>query len=107
MPVWAVLLCCGFVLPNAPALALARHGEAAGTASALLGALQFGIGAVTSPVVGVLGNDATAMAVSMGGAMLLGLLALVVVVRPWQLPDINDDVIDDEVGESAAAPAAA
>ena len=99
-PVWALLLCCGFVLPNAPALALARHGEAAGTASALLGSLQFGIGAVTSPVVGLLGNDARAMALAMAGAMALGLLALVTVVRPWQLPDINDDeMAGDRPGE--------
>ena len=32
-------------MPNAPALALARHGEAAGTAAALLGAVQIGVGA--------------------------------------------------------------
>jgi MFS transporter, DHA1 family, multidrug resistance protein len=31
---WAVLFACGLALPNAPALALSRHGEAAGTAAA-------------------------------------------------------------------------
>ena len=41
-PLWTVLFAIGLVLPNAPALALARHGEAAGTASALLGAIQIG-----------------------------------------------------------------
>ena len=55
---WAVLFACGLALPNAPALALSRHGEAAGTAAALLGAVQFGVGALVSPVVGLLGNDA-------------------------------------------------
>ena len=89
--VWAVLLCCGLALPNAPALALARHGEAAGTASALLGALQFGIGAATSPVVGLLGNDAGAMGLAMCGSMLLSLAALVIVVRPRRLPELGPE----------------
>ncbi|MCM3846209.1 multidrug effflux MFS transporter [Pseudonocardia sp. DR1-2] len=89
--VWALLLACGFVLPNAPALALARHGESAGTASALLGSLQFGIGAATSPVVGLLGNDAAAMGTAMFGAIALAGIALVAVARPWTLPDLNDE----------------
>ncbi|TCK19884.1 multidrug effflux MFS transporter [Pseudonocardia endophytica] len=106
--VWALLLSAGFVLPNAPALALARYGESAGTAAALLGALQFGIGAATSPVVGVLGNDAWAMATSMFGATALGALALLAVVRPWTLPDLGDDAdtTDDEL-DGDALPAAA
>jgi len=37
-PLWVVLASVGFALPNAPALAVSRHGEAAGTASAMLGA---------------------------------------------------------------------
>ncbi|MEU6700091.1 multidrug effflux MFS transporter [Pseudonocardia sp. NPDC046786] len=89
--VWALLLTCGFILPNAPALALARHGRTAGTAAALLGSLQFGIGAATSPVVGLLGNDAAAMGLSMFGAIALSGLALVLVVRPWTLPDLEED----------------
>jgi DHA1 family bicyclomycin/chloramphenicol resistance-like MFS transporter len=91
--VWILLLACGFVMPNAPALALARHGETAGTAAALLGALQFGIGAATSPVVGLLGNDAAAMGASMFGAVALAGLSLVLVVRPWTLPDLNEEPV--------------
>jgi DHA1 family bicyclomycin/chloramphenicol resistance-like MFS transporter len=89
--VWALLLSCGFVMPNAPALALSRHGETAGTAAALLGSLQFGLGAVTSPVVGLLGNDATALGAAMFGAVALAGLSLVLVVRPWTLPDLNEE----------------
>ena len=44
VPLWAVLFAGGLALPNAPALALSRHGDAAGTAAALLGAVQFGVG---------------------------------------------------------------
>ncbi|MFD0803343.1 multidrug effflux MFS transporter, partial [Streptomonospora algeriensis] len=43
IPLWFMLGAVGFVMPNAPALALSRHGEAAGTAAALLGAGQFGL----------------------------------------------------------------
>ncbi len=38
VPVWAILGAMGLVIPNAPALALSRHPDAAGTAAALLGA---------------------------------------------------------------------
>jgi len=86
-PLWAVLFAVGLALPNAPALALSRHGEAAGAAAALLGAVQFGIGAAVSPLVGILGNDAVAMGFTILGALLLGSLVLLLVVRPWQLPD--------------------
>jgi DHA1 family bicyclomycin/chloramphenicol resistance-like MFS transporter len=87
---WAVLFACGLALPNAPALALSRHGDAAGTAAALLGAIQFGVGAVVSPVVGLLGNDAVAIGTVVVSALVLAIGVLVVVVRPWQLPEPDD-----------------
>jgi DHA1 family bicyclomycin/chloramphenicol resistance-like MFS transporter len=89
-PLWAVLFACGLALPNAPALALSRHGEAAGTAAALLGAVQFGVGAAVSPLVGLLGNDAVAMGAVIVGSLVLAIGVLVVVVRPWQLADPDD-----------------
>jgi len=89
VPLWMVLLSVGFGLPNAPAVALARHGETAGTAAALLGATQFGVGALISPVVGLLGNDAAAMGATIAGGLVLSLLVLTVVVRPWRLGDVE------------------
>ncbi|HEX8495550.1 MAG TPA: multidrug effflux MFS transporter, partial [Actinomycetales bacterium] len=89
VPLWAVLFSVGLAMPNTPALALARHGEAAGTASALLGAIQMGTGAVVSPVVGVLGNDAVAMGTVMAAGAALALVVLLVVVRPWRLADLG------------------
>jgi len=80
-----VLTAAGLALPNAPALALNGHGEAAGTAAALLGAVQFGTGAVTAPLVGVLGNGGAAMATVVTGGMALALVVLLVVVRPARL----------------------
>lgn len=76
VPLLLLLGAVGFVLPNAPALALSRHGEAAGTAAALLGAAQFGLGALIAPLVGVLGNDGPAMALTMTGGVLVAWLAL-------------------------------
>jgi MFS transporter, DHA1 family, multidrug resistance protein len=76
VPVWAILAAMGFVIPNAPALALTRHPDAAGTAAALLGAAQFGLGAATAPLVGVLGNDEFALALVMTVGMVIALLAL-------------------------------
>ncbi|MNL55582.1 bicyclomycin/multidrug efflux system [compost metagenome] len=44
-----IFLCClGFVSPNASALSLLPFSKNAGTASALMGAIQMGIGALAS-----------------------------------------------------------
>jgi MFS transporter, DHA1 family, multidrug resistance protein len=88
-PLWTVLFAVGLVMPNAPTLALARHGEAAGTAAALLGAIQMGVGAIVSPLVGVFGNDAVAMGAVMTGGTLVALAVLLIVVRPWTLADLE------------------
>lgn len=92
IPLWVVLAAIGMAIPNAPALALARHGEAAGTAAALLGAANFGIGGIVSPLVGALGNDAVAMAGVMAALMALSLIVLLAVVRPWRLDDLDADL---------------
>ncbi|WP_256735954.1 multidrug effflux MFS transporter [Mycolicibacterium hippocampi] len=76
VPVWAILAAMGLVIPNAPAVALTRHQEAAGTAAALLGAAQFGLGAAVAPLVGVLGNNELAMAVVMSAGVMIALAAL-------------------------------
>jgi DHA1 family bicyclomycin/chloramphenicol resistance-like MFS transporter len=82
LPVWGILGAMGFVIPNAPAVALSRHPDAAGTAAALLGAAQFGLGAAVAPLVGVLGNDEVALALVMATGMVIALLALVAVGVP-------------------------
>ncbi|HKP07798.1 MAG TPA: multidrug effflux MFS transporter [Microbacterium sp.] len=50
----------GLILGNATALALDAAPRAAGTGSAVLGALQFGVGAIVSPLVGA-GGEHTAV----------------------------------------------
>lgn len=90
---WAVLFTAGLALPNAPALALAANGERAGSAAALLGAVQFGVGAVVSPAVGLLGNDALAMGAVMAVVLVAALAVLVAVVRPWELTEAEEAVV--------------
>lgn len=84
-PLWAVLFFSGLMMPNAPAVALSQHGESAGTSAALLGAMQFSIGAIASPMVGVLGNNAPAMAGVMASGVLLATIVLLTVARPWRM----------------------
>lgn len=49
LPLFFLVGAAGLGFPNAPAIALNRHGEAAGTAAALLGASQFLIGGLVVP----------------------------------------------------------
>lgn len=99
VPVWAILAAMGLVIPNAPAVALARHPDAAGTAAAVLGAAQFGLGAAVAPLVGVLGNDEFALALVMTTGMVIALLALLAVGVP--ATGTEDDVTGDAVAEPA------
>ena len=99
LPVWAILAAMGLVIPNAPAVALSRHPEAAGTAAALLGAAQFGLGAAIAPLVGVLGNTEFALALVMTVGMVVALFALLAVGTPAAEP--ADGVTGDAVPEPA------
>ncbi|MDJ0393771.1 multidrug effflux MFS transporter [Rhodococcus sp. G-MC3] len=120
VPLWFVLAAVGFVMPNAPALALSRHGEAAGTAAALLGAAQFGSGAIVAPIVGVLGNDNVAVSVTMVVVSAIALVALIAVTIKTnragrsssnasitKSTSTESSVTESSVTESASTPAAA
>jgi DHA1 family bicyclomycin/chloramphenicol resistance-like MFS transporter len=56
VPLFCFVACHGFTFPNTTALAMAPHGTVAGSASALLGTLQFSMGAIAGAAVGLLGN---------------------------------------------------
>ncbi|WP_425413553.1 multidrug effflux MFS transporter [Micromonospora rhizosphaerae] len=90
---WVVLAAGGLALPNAPALALSRHGEAAGTAAALLGAVQFGVGALAAPMVGILGTGSVAMAGVVAGGMVAAMTVLLAVVRPARLGEVEPGAV--------------
>jgi len=75
-PLFVYIASLGFVLPNVIATALGPQGRNAGTASALLGTLQFGAGATVGALLGVLGDGTT---VPMAGLIAgCGLSALLV-----------------------------
>lgn len=75
-PLFIYIASLGFVLPNVIATALGPQGRNAGTASALLGTLQFGAGATVGALLGVLGDGT---AVPMAGLIAAcGLSALLV-----------------------------
>lgn len=71
----------GAVVPLAAAAAMARQGHAAGSASALIGVMQFGLGGALGAVIGAV-HDGTAlpMAAAVAACGLGGLLALRLVV---------------------------
>ncbi|OLT15202.1 Bcr/CflA family drug resistance efflux transporter [Pseudonocardia sp. CNS-139] len=105
LPLWLVLFTVGIAMPNAPAVALARHGRTAGTAAALLGAVQFGVGAIVSPMVGVLGNSSLAMSTVVASGLVLALLVLTLVVQPWRLDDVEPRAAVAD-GDAVPVPAA-
>ncbi len=75
-----IFLCCqGYVFPNASALSLAPFSKNAGSASALLGGLQMGIGALASASVSWLSNNtALPMATVMAGCAVTSLCILMI-----------------------------
>lgn len=75
--IWFSTAVLGFVMANASALALSRHGDRAGTAAAFIGFFQAGLAGVVSPLVGLLGGDALAMTGVMLASMVVAQLVLV------------------------------
>lgn len=74
---WLLLGCQGFIGANAQVLALANYGYMVGTAAAVLGSLQSGVAGALSPLVGVFGGSALAMAgVICGGLLAANLIVL-------------------------------
>lgn len=83
----------GFVYANATSLAVTEVRHAAGSGSAVLGFLQYGMGAITPPLVGLAGSSsAVPMGVAMFSAALAAVVALFVLTR--------GHVVEDEPLES-------
>jgi MFS transporter, DHA1 family, multidrug resistance protein len=75
----------GLLYPNVTALTMAPFDKAAGSASALLGTIQYSIGASAGAIVGVLHNgSALPMTATMAGCSLLGWCAIVGLPRRLQ-----------------------
>jgi MFS transporter, DHA1 family, multidrug resistance protein len=87
VPLFFVIAPIGLIMPNASVLALsAGPPRIAGAASALLGVLQFSLGAGVAPVVGMAGSTtALPMALSIAVLELSALVVLLVLGRGWGL----------------------
>nr|WP_165143370.1 multidrug effflux MFS transporter [Microbacterium endophyticum] len=86
IPLFIFMTSCGFTFPCVQVLALDRHGKSAGTAASLIGAANFGIAGIISPLVGLISGDsgitATTMASVMVGCAVIGAFSLWFIVRP-------------------------
>ncbi|MBD8078536.1 multidrug effflux MFS transporter [Cellulosimicrobium arenosum] len=93
----------GFVMPAVPAIALDRNAHRAGSAAALIGAAQFGVGAVIAPVTGLLGGSpAVTMAAVMFGVITVAGVVLLGVRR--SLADPSPAVASSVPPSSVTAP---
>lgn len=86
IPLFFFMTACGFTFPCVQVLALDRHGNAAGTAQSIIGATNFGVAGIVSPLVGGLSHGApitaTTMASVMVGCGIIAVAALWLIVRP-------------------------
>ncbi|ARC57545.1 Bicyclomycin resistance protein [Frondihabitans sp. 762G35] len=90
VPLWLFICSCGFSFPQVQVLALANHGKEAGTAASLLGALNFGLAGLISPIVGVLGiTTAAPMGAVMVATTFIAILGLWILVRPRTVPALG------------------
>ena len=75
--------CLGLVIPTTAVLALEEHGAVAGTASSLMGTLQFVVGAVVMLVVGhFVDGTALPMVAGIAGCAAIALILALVTLRP-------------------------
>jgi DHA1 family bicyclomycin/chloramphenicol resistance-like MFS transporter len=79
---WMMLFFAGLLMPNAPAIVLDAHGETAGTTAGLLGAVRWGAAGLVSPLVGLLGNTATAMAITCTTGLVAATILLAILTKP-------------------------
>lgn len=91
--IFLFLSCQGFTFPNASALAMAPFTREAGSASALMGAIQMTLAALASAAIGLLANNtALPMTGVMATCAVIGLLILSIGSRKIRYKSRYDDV---------------
>ncbi|MBC7725137.1 MAG: multidrug effflux MFS transporter [Burkholderiaceae bacterium] len=90
VPLWFFITAVGFGFPMVQVLALANHGSEAGTAASVLGALNFGLAGIISPIVGIFGVSGFVMGTVMAATALVSVLALWFVVQPKTVPVLQN-----------------
>jgi DHA1 family bicyclomycin/chloramphenicol resistance-like MFS transporter len=90
IPLWFFITACGFGFPMVQALALVNHGKEAGTAASLLGAMNFGLAGLISPIVGLFGiANAVPMGTVMAVTAMVSIASLWLIVRPRTVPALS------------------
>ncbi|MDM4762507.1 multidrug effflux MFS transporter [Galbitalea sp. SE-J8] len=90
VPLWFFICSCGFAFPCQQVLALANHGGEAATAASLMGAVNFGLAGLLSPVVGLFGiTNAIPMATMQLCTSTVSLLVIALVIRPRSVPALS------------------
>jgi DHA1 family bicyclomycin/chloramphenicol resistance-like MFS transporter len=90
IPLWFFIAGCGFNFPAISALALVKHGHEAGTAASVLGAMNFGVAGLVSPIVGLFTiTNAVPMGSVMVIAVVIAIVVLWTVVRPSTVPPLE------------------
>jgi len=90
IPLWFFILACGFAFPVQQVLAIDGHGGEAATAASLMGAVNFGLAGLLSPIIGLFGiHNAIPMAVMMVATTTVSLLVIAFVVRPKTVPALS------------------
>jgi DHA1 family bicyclomycin/chloramphenicol resistance-like MFS transporter len=85
LPLFICIASLGCILPNTSACAMSGQGARAGSASAMLGCIQFGVAAGAASLVGVL-HDGTAMPMAMAMVIsLCGVLAVTIALSTQRL----------------------
>jgi DHA1 family bicyclomycin/chloramphenicol resistance-like MFS transporter len=96
--IFVFLSCAGLSFPCIQVTALAPHGAEAGTAAALLGAINFGLASTAAPIVGLFGTEtAIPMGFAMGIALTVATALLWIVVRPLRAVRIGDEPAEHAV----------
>jgi DHA1 family bicyclomycin/chloramphenicol resistance-like MFS transporter len=87
VPLWFFILACGFAFPCQQVLALAGHGGEAATAASLMGAVNFGLAGLLSPIVGLFGiHNAIPMGTMMLATSFVSLVVIGALIRPKTVP---------------------
>jgi DHA1 family bicyclomycin/chloramphenicol resistance-like MFS transporter len=90
IPLWFFILGCGLSFPCIQVIALANHGREAATAASVLGAVNFGLAGLISPIVGYFGVEtAVPMGSVMASTAIVSILTLWFLVRPRTVPALG------------------
>ena len=90
VPLWFFILACGFAFPVQQVLAIDGHAGEAATAASLMGAVNFGLAGLLSPIIGLFGiHNAIPMAVMMICTSTVSLLVIGFVIRPRTVPALS------------------